>query len=156
MDIISPGRPKMFFRKVTPADSNEIRLNADMIRLLMVIDENKDLLQISNEAGMDISMLNQILSKLIKLKLIEPVEKKTQFLSKKFIEAMKNNLSQAVGPMAQIIIEDTVAEMELKMSEIPGHQAAELISNIAREVPEENNQIEFKKTMIETMKKNRL
>ena len=156
MDIISPGRPKMFFRKVTPADSHEIQLNADMIRLLMVIDENKDLLQISNEAGMDISMLNHILTKLLKLKLIEPVEKKTQFLSEKFIEAMKTNLSQAVGPMAHIIIEDTVAEMELKMSEIPGHQAAELISNIAREVPEENNQIEFKKTMIKIMKKNRL
>ena len=156
MDIISPGRPKIFFRKVTPTDSHEIQLNADMIRLLMVIDENKDLLQISNEAGMDISMLNHILSKLLKLKLIEPVEKKTQFLSKKFIEAMKTNLSQAVGPMAHIIIEDTVAEMELKMSEIPGHQAAELVSNIAREVPEEKNQIEFKKTMIKIMKENRL
>ena len=156
MDIISPGRPKMFFRKVTPADSHEIQLNADMIRLLMVIDENKDLLQISNEAGLDISMLNQILSKLLKLKLIEPVQKKGRFLSNKFLEDLRLNLSQAVGPMAQILIEDTVAEMELKMFEIPGHQAAELISNIAQEIPEENNQIEFKKTMIEIMKQNRL
>jgi len=156
MDIVSTDRTKMFFRKVTPADSNEIRLNADMIRLLMVIDENKDLLQISNEVGMDISMLNQILSKLLKLKLIKPVEKRNRFLSKKFLEDLRLNLSQTIGPMAQILIEDTVAEMELKMSEIPEHQAAELISNIAREVPEENNQIEFKKTMIEIMKKNRL
>ena len=156
MDIASTDLAKMFFRKVTPADSNEIRLNADMIRLLMVIDENKDLLQISNEAGMDISMLNQILSKLLKLKLIEPVEKKNRFLSKNFLEDLRLNLSQAIGPMAQILIEDTVAEMELKMSEIPWHQAAELISNIAREIPEENNQVEFKKTMIEIMKKNRL
>ena len=146
----------MFFRKVTPACSNEIRLNADMIHLLMVIDENKDLLQISNEAGLDISMLNQILSKLLKLKLIEPVEKRGRFLSNKFLGDLRLNLSQAVGPMAQILIEDTVAEMELKMSEIPEHQAAELISNIAQEVPEEINQIEFKKTMIEIMKKNRL
>ncbi len=122
----------------------------------MVIDENKDLLQISNEVDMDISMLNQILSKLLKLKLIEPVEKKNRFLSKKFLEDLRLNLSQAIGPMAQIFIEDTVAEMELKMSEIPWHQAAELISNIAREVPEKNNQIEFKKAMIEIMKKNRL
>jgi len=156
MGIISPGQPKMFFRKVTPADSKEIRLNADMIRLLTVIDESKDLLQISKETGMDISMLNQILSKLFKLKLIEPVEKSNRFLGKKFLEDLRLNLSEAVGPMAQILIEDTVAEMELKMSEIPDHQAAELISNIAREVPEENNQIKFKKTMIEIMKKNRL
>ncbi|MDX2440250.1 MAG: hypothetical protein QNK40_06820, partial [Desulfobacterales bacterium] len=74
----------------------------------------------------------------------------------KLLEDLRLNLSQAIGPMAQILIEDTVAEMELKMSEIPWHQAAELISNIAREVPEENNQIRFKKTMIEIMKKNRL
>ena len=146
----------MFFRKVALPDGDKISLNADMIRLLMVIDEDKDLLQISNEADMDISMLNQILSKLLKLKLIEPVEKKNRFLSKKFLEDLRLNLSQAIGPMAQILIEDTVAEMELKMSEIPEHQAAELISNIAQEVPEENNQIEFKKTMIEIMKKNRL
>ena len=156
MDIISPDRPKMFFRKVALPDGGKISLNADMIRLLMVVDENKDLFRISNEIGMDTPVLNETLSRLLKLKLIEPVEKKTQFLNNKFIEALKTNLSQAVGPMAQIIIEDTVAEMELKMSEIPGHQAAELISNIAREVPEENNQIEFKKTMIEIMKKNRL
>lgn len=146
----------MFFRKVALPDGDKISLNADMIRLLMVIDEDKDLLQISNEAGMDISMLNQILSKLLKLKLIELVEKRGQFLSKKFLSDLRLNLSQAIGPMAQILIEDTVAGMELKMFEIPGHRAAELISNIAREIPEENNQIEFKKTMIEIMKQNRL
>ena len=146
----------MFFRKVALPDGDKISLNADMIRLLMVIDEDKDLLQISNEADMDISMLNQILSKLLKLKLIELVEKRGQFLSKKFLADLRLNLSQAIGPMAQILIEDTVAEMELKMFEIPGHQAAELISNIAQEIPEDNNQIEFKKTMIEIMKQNRL
>ncbi len=154
MGIISPGQPKMFFRKVTLADSKEIRLNADMIRLLMVIDESKDLLQLSKETGMDISMLNQILSRLLKLKLIEPVKKSNRFLGKKFLEDLRLNLSEAVGPMAQILIEDTVAEMELKMSEIPDYRAAELISNIAQEVPEENNQIKFKKTMIEILKKN--
>jgi hypothetical protein len=146
----------MFFRKIAPAKSNEIRLNADMIRLLMAIDESKDVLQLSKETGMDISKLNQILSKLLKLNLIEPVEKSNRFLSKKFLDSLRANLSEAVGPMAQILIEDTVAEMGLKLSEIPDHQAAELIGNIAQEVPEENNQIEFKKTMIEIMKKNSL
>ena len=156
MGIISSGQPKMFFRKVALKDSNEIRLNADMIRLLMAIDESKDILQISQEIGMDISLLKQIMSKLLKLKLIEPVEKSIRFLSKHFLESLRLNLSEAVGPMAPILIEDTVAEMGLKISEIPDHQAAELISNIAQEVPDENNQIKFKKTMIEVMKKNRL
>ena len=124
MGILSPGQTKMFFRKIAPAKSNEIRLNADMIRLLMAIDESKDALQLSKETGMDISKLNQILSKLLKLRLIEPVEKGNRFLSKKFLESLRANLSEAVGPMAQILLEDAVAEMGLKLSEIPDHQAA--------------------------------
>ncbi|MCP4372090.1 MAG: hypothetical protein GY797_28820 [Deltaproteobacteria bacterium] len=156
MGIASPIQPNIFFRKASLADSKEIRLNADMIRLLMVIDGSKDIFQISKETGMDISMLDQILSKLLKLKLIEPVEKSNQFLSNKFLEDLRLNLSAVVGPMAQILIEDIVAEMELKISEIPDHLAAELISNIAREVPEEDNQIKFKKTMINLLKKNSL
>jgi len=156
MDIISPGQTQIFFRKVALADSHEIRLNADMIRLLMVIDENKDLFQISNEVGMDIRMLNDTLSKLLKLNLIEPVKKDTQFLNDRFLKALKANLSHATGPMAQFLMEDVISEMEVTMSEIPRHQAPELISNISREIPDENARIKFKKTMIEIIKKDKI
>ncbi len=156
MDIISPGQTQIFFRKVALADSYEIRLNADMIRLLMVIDENKDLFQISNEVGMDIRILNETLSKLLKLNLIEPVKKDIQFLSDRFLKALKANLSLAIGPMAQFLLEDIIAEMEVTMSEIPRYQAAELISNISREISEEKDRIRFKKSMIEIIKKDKI
>ena len=135
-------------------DSEEICLDADMIRLLIVIDENKDMSQIAGEVGMDITTLNTTLSKLLELKLIEPVEKEVPFLDKIFLTALKIHLSKAIGPMAEFLIEDTVADMDMSISKIPKDQAAELISTLALEIPEEDNRIQFEKSMLELIKKN--
>jgi hypothetical protein len=46
MDIGRPGHLENYYRKVIRKDNNEISLDADMIRLLIAIDENKSLYQI--------------------------------------------------------------------------------------------------------------
>jgi hypothetical protein len=48
MDIGRPGHLENYYRKVIRKDNNEISLDADMIRLLIAIDENKSLYQISD------------------------------------------------------------------------------------------------------------
>jgi len=153
MGILAPGQPKKYFRKVNQMDSEEISLDADMIRLLIAIDENKDMSKIANEVGMDITTLNATLAKLLKLKLIEPVKKDVPFLHKKFLEALQVNLSKAIGPMAEFLIEDVAADMQFSVSEIPKDQAPELISNLAVEIPDEESRIQFEKSMIELIRK---
>jgi predicted transcriptional regulator len=153
MDILSPGQPKMYFRKVNRMDGEEINLDADMIRLLIAIDENKDIAQIANEVDMDVATLNTALSKLIKLRLIESVKKEVPFLNEKFLEALKINLSKAIGPMAELLIEDVAADMNFPITKIPKHQAAELISDLAVEIPDEDSRVQFEKAMIELIKK---
>jgi AAA+ ATPase superfamily predicted ATPase len=155
MDIPGPGQPKMYFRKANRMDGEEINLDADMIRLLIAIDENKDMSQIVKEVGMDITTLNTTLTKLLKLKLIEPAEKRVPFLNEKFLGALKINLSKAIGPMAGYLIEDVTGDMDFSMSRIPKDQAAELISNLAVEIPDEGNRVQFQKSMIELIKKDK-
>ena len=155
MDILGPGQPKMYFRKVNRMDGEEINLDADMIRLLIAIDENKDMPQIAKEVGMDITTLNITLKKLLKLKLIERVEKNVPFLDDNFLEALKISLSKAIGPMAEYLIEDVASDMDFSMSRIPKDQAAELISNLAVEIPDEGSRVQFQKSMIELIKKNK-
>jgi hypothetical protein len=48
MDIGRPGHLESYYRKVIRKDHNEISLDADMIRLLIAIDENKSLYQIAD------------------------------------------------------------------------------------------------------------
>jgi predicted transcriptional regulator len=143
----------LYFRKVIRKDSDEISLDADMIRLLIAIDENKSLYQISEEVDMQATTLKTTLSKLLEQGLIEPVKKDVSYLDHLFLQALRINLSKVIGPMAEILIEDVVEDMKLKASEIPANQAAELINNLSLEIPEEKNRIEFKKSMLAILNK---
>lgn len=143
----------LFFRKIIRKDSDEISLDADMIRLLIAIDENKSLHQIAEEVEMETTTLKKTLSKLLNQRLIEPVKKDIPYLDRVFLEALRINLSKVIGPMAEILIEDVVAEMDLKTSEIPVNQAAEMINNLSLEIPNEKDRIEFKKSMLNILNK---
>jgi len=155
MDIGRPGHLENYYRKVIRKDNNEISLDADMIRLLIAIDENKSLYQIADEVEMEDATLNKNLSKLLAQRLIEPVKKDLPVLDKIFLQALKINLSKTIGPMAVILIEEVVSDMELTAPEIPVHQAAELITALSHEIPDEIKRIEFKKSMMDILNKKR-
>ena len=153
MNVSRSDQFDLYFRKVTRKDSDEISLDANMIRLLIAVDENKSLYQIADEVDMERTSLKTTLSKLLKQGLIEPVKKDIPYLDRAFLEALRVNLSKIIGPMAEILIEDVVAEMNLINSEIPKNQAAELINNLSLEIPEEKDRLEFKKSMLAILNK---
>ena len=155
MGIGRPGQQQIYYRKVIRKDNDQISLDADMIRLLIAIDENKSLYQIANEVDMRTDTLRTNLEKLLKQGLIEPVKKGLPVLDKIFLQALKINLSKVIGPMAEILIEETVSDMELTAPEIPVHQAAELITTLSHEIPDEEKRIEFKKSMMDILNKKR-
>jgi predicted transcriptional regulator len=147
------GRPDVYYRKIIRKDNEEVSLDADMIRLLIAIDETKSLYQIAEEVDMENATFKRTLSKLLQQGLIEPVKKDLPALDERFIETLRINLSKIIGPMAEILIEDVMDEMDLNPSAIPVQQAAELINNLSLEVPDETNRIQFKKAMIAILKK---
>jgi hypothetical protein len=153
MDLGWTGRSNIFYRKVIRADNDEVSLDADMIRLLIAIDENKSLYQIADEVDMDNTTFKQALSKLLEQGLIEPVQKDIPVLDESFLESLRINLSRAIGPMAEILIAEAAEEMELDPAIIPVNRAAELIAHLSLEVPDEENQMQFKKSMITILNK---
>jgi hypothetical protein len=155
MDIGRPGQQEIYYRKVIGKDNSQISLDADMIRLLIAIDENKSMYQIANEVDMRADTLKINLEKLLKQGLIEPVKRNLPVLDKIFLQALKINLSRVIGPMAEILIEEVVSEMELTAHGIPVHQAAELITTLSYEIPDEEKRIEFKKSMMDILNKKR-
>lgn len=143
----------MYYRKIIRADNEEISLDADMIRLLIAIDESKSLYQIAEEVDLDNASFKNALSKLLNQGLIEPVQKGVPVLDQTYLEELRINLSKAIGPMAEILIADMAADMDLNTEAIPVNQAAELIVHLSLEVPDEENQIQFKKSMIAVLNK---
>jgi hypothetical protein len=102
---------------------------------------------------MEAAALKRTLAKLLQQGLIEPVKKDVPVLNEAFVSALKINLSKAIGPMAEILIEDVADEMKINPHDIPINGAAELINNLSLEIPDENRRIEFKKSMIQVLKK---
>ena len=153
MDFTSKTAPGLYFRKNIRRDLQTVSLDADMIRLLLVIDEHKSLYQIAAEVEMDAATFKKTLRRLLEQGLIESAPQKAPHLDKTFFHSVRLNLSRAIGPMAQIILEDTVAEMNLDPSGIPLDQAADLINRLALEIPDEETRIQFKKAMIPIINK---
>ena len=153
MDIGWSGRSDIYYRKVIRADNEEVSLDADMISLLIAIDESKNLYQIADEMDMDNTTFRRALSKLLDQGLIEPVQKDIPVLDDSFLESLRINLSKAIGPMAEILIADVLEDMELDPDGIPVNHAAEMITQLSLEVPDGENQIQFKKSMLTILNK---
>ena len=153
MDTGWTGRSDIYYRKMIRADNEEVSLDADMIRLLIAIDESKSLYQIADEMDMDNTTLRRALSKLLDQGLIEPVQKDIKVMDDSFLESLQINLSKAIGPMAEILIAEVMEEMELDPDGIPVNHAAEMITQLSLEVPDGENQIQFKKSMLAILNK---
>ena len=153
MDSGWTDRSDVYYRKVIRKNNDAVSLDADMIRLLIAVDENKNLYQIAEEVDMGSLAFKTALSKLLDQGLIEPVQKDIPVLDQTFIETLRLHLSRAIGPMAEILIEDIAIEMEVDPAAIPVSQAAELIAHLSLEIPDEKNQIQFKKAMLAILNK---
>ena len=153
MDSGWTDRSDVYYRKVISKNNDAVSLDADMIRLLIAVDENKNLYQIAEEVDMGSLAFKTALSKLLDQGLIEPVQKDIPVLDQTFIETLRIHLSRAIGPMAEILIEDIAEEMEVDPAAIPVSQAAELIAHLSLEIPDEKNQMQFKKAMLAILNK---
>lgn len=144
---LKPG-DSVHYRKRIGKELQPVSLNADMIRLLLVIDEGKSIYQLSAEAEMDAVTFNRALAGLLAQGLIEPVRREVPPLEPSFLNVMRSQLAFIVGPMAEILMEEVLVEMGLDASRIPVEQAAEIINRIALEIPDDAGRIRFKKAMI--------
>jgi hypothetical protein len=153
MDAKPPGGPGIVYRKNIRKDIQTVSLDADMIRLLRAIHETKSLARIAAETKMEPATLQKNLDKLLGQGLIEPAPKSTIVLDRAFIQAVQLNLSRAIGPMAGILLEDNLADLNLNASRMTLDQAAELVNHLALEIPDEKIRLQFKKSMIPVLNK---
>ncbi len=153
MDEISSGDVGAYFRKTVRKDSQTVSLDADMIRVLLAVEESKSIHQLATELEMGEGALKRNITRLIEQGLVEPVDKRRPVLDRGFLQAARMNLSRVVGPMAEILLEDWVAEMNINPSSIPLDLAAELVNRLALEIPEESGRLQFKKSMVPILNK---
>ena len=152
MDILSGDISSMVFRRAVREDMAEYSFDAQMLTLFMELDGKKSLTVISKKTGLDMSTLREAVNRLLKIKLIVPVAEAISAVDEDFMDTLKRELSLAIGPLAQILIEDAVDDLGQSLNRFPARRAAALVESLAREIQREEKRAAFKQNMIRKIK----
>jgi hypothetical protein len=152
MDITSRDISALVFKRNVKEDSGEVSFDNLMLTTFMELDGKKNLAMVARKTGFKMSTVRETVNKLLRLQLIELVEDGIPMADKGFLDYLKMELSLAIGPLAEIIIEDTVNELGYSMTKVPQHRAAELVERLAREIHREDKRVIFKQNMVSEIK----
>ncbi len=152
MDISSGNISSIIFRRVVRSDIGEFSLDSHMLGILMELDGEKSLGEVASNLGMNMGTIRSVVSKLLSLQLIEATGGAVKTLSGEFMDYLVDQLSLAIGPIADVILEDTVEDMGYTPGRFPAHQAAELVDILSREIRREEKKAEFKLNMVKKIK----
>ncbi|MGE5838337.1 MAG: hypothetical protein ACM34H_00275 [Deltaproteobacteria bacterium] len=152
MDISSGDISDLVFRRVVREDTAEYSFDAQMLTLFMDFDGRKSLAEISKKTGLKMSTVRGAANKLLKLKLIEQVTETVTALDADFMETLKRELSLAIGPLAQILIEDAANDLGQSVMRFPVRRAPELVETLSREIQREDKRAAFKQAMVRKIK----
>lgn len=142
----------MVFESAVKGDIGEFSLDGNMLRVLMQMDGKKTLSEVARSLRMEPGLLKKTIKHLYQNKLIRRVEKTIAVIDAEFMDYLQGQLSRSVGPIAEILIEDEIADMAAEAAKLPVSRAAELVELLARQIPREEKRVAFQKAMIDKIR----
>jgi hypothetical protein len=138
----------MVYRRLQRDDLGEFAMDSRMLTVLMDLDGQRSLGQIAQSRGISAQALEAVVARLLDLRLITSVEAAAAKLDLDFISFLREQLSHAVGPIAEILLEDAVYDLGHDLDQFPANQVAELVDYLAREIRRQDKAIVFKQNIL--------
>jgi hypothetical protein len=152
MDITSGDISALVFKRTVKGDSGELSFDSLMLATFMELDGKNNLAMVARKTGLKMSAVREAVNKLLRLQLIEIVEDAIPMTDGDFLDYLKKELSLAIGPLAEVLIEDAVNDLGYSMARFPQHRAAELVEMLAREIHREEKRTIFLQNMVNKIK----
>ncbi len=143
----------LVFKRSIRGNLGEFSLDSNMLKVLMELDGNKSLAKVSRAINMDLETLREVIIRLIHINLVQQVETKSLFLNKAFFDFLTAQLSLALGPIAEFLVEDEIRELGYDATSFPHQRAAELVNLLASQIPRNEKRLAFQQVMVEKIKK---
>lgn len=138
----------LVFRGSVKGDIGEFSIDSQMLKVLMQLDGKKNIAAVTETCGLSLVEIKAVLTRLKMLDLIEPIENAIPTLSDDFLDYLSAQYSVALGPIAEVLIDDEIQELGEKNDRIPKHRAAELVNNLARQIPRDEKRVAFQQAMV--------
>ena len=148
MDLASGDISALVFKPVVRDDLGNFSLDGHMLSVLMALDGEKTLGQIAQQANLNMATIRDAVRKLFELKLVEIIRQDIQFLDQDFTSFLISEMSLAIGPLGEVIVEDGIEDLGYSKTTFPTNRVAELINMLAREIQRDEKRTEFKQSMV--------
>ncbi|MFH1981809.1 MAG: hypothetical protein ABIL58_08190 [Pseudomonadota bacterium] len=140
------------FRRTNSTNTGEVSLDGQMLKVLMELDGESPLSAVASRLNLDGIQLLKVVSRLLNMKLIVPVAKMESVLPPDFINDLFKALALAVGPVAKMLLEDTIADLGYPHDQIPKNRAASLVEYLAADISRSEKKTSFEKFMLQKIR----
>jgi len=152
MDQFPGDFSALLFKRSVKDDLDELSLTRQMLKVLCELDGDKDIATVNRVLNMDAQTLKEIITRLYNIQLIELSYNPTRVLDKEFFDFLKLQLSIAMGPIAEFLIEDQIHESGDSLSKMPYHRAVELVDRLSRQIQRQEKKIAFQQALLKKIK----
>jgi len=149
VDIFLGDISHLIFKLAVINERGEFTLDTQMFRVISELDGKKTIGTIAKNMGIDVKTMREIILRLLDLEVIIPADGRIPILREEFFGYLRDQLSLAIGPMAELLIEDALATLGYDRIRFPIHRAEELIDLLAQKIYREEKRSVFKQNMIE-------
>jgi hypothetical protein len=151
-DIFSGDISRLVLKRTVRADMGEVSLDSQMLHVLMELDGKKNLGQVAQSLNMNMKTLREIVSRIHQMRLCETAVESMPMVNRDFLNTLSVELSRAMGPIADVVIEDEIADMGEREDHFPAHRAAELVDVLARQILREERKAAFQQAMVKKLR----
>lgn len=152
MQILGDDIGLLIFKAIPRDEAEELLLDGRSLKVLLELDGKKTLIEVAKRLNLSLAELRTIVQKLLNLGLIELSAESIAKVEEDFFEFLQTQLALAVGPLAQIILEDALSELNVKIEDFPVTYLAELIDILSKEIPREEKKAAFMRSILNKMK----
>jgi len=136
------------YKRLDIDDIGEYSIDDQMLTVLMDLDDEKNIDAIAQDTGLSVDMTYEALVRLSELGFVVCPEDEAAVIDAAFFEMLTTKLAKVLGPIARVIIEDTVEDLGQSISSFPADQTAELVDLLSREIQKDEEKGRFKAEMI--------
>lgn len=144
------------FALASGTTGGKVNLDACDWEILSQVNGSRTVGEIMEITGKDEYSVARVLFQLHTIglvkKLDKPLNPTTSTVDKNILETIEKNLTNIIGPMAPIIIDEAADELGVSLDSFPMNKIAAFIEKIGQDIKIEEQRLHFSQTMLELLK----
>ena len=147
LNILAGDISPLVFQLSVKNEPGELSLDKEMLAVIRELDGKKSIGMVAKNTGLELEKVREIIGRLLTHGIIALVNQSMPMMKEDFFIYLTDQLSKATGPMAEVLIDETVASLDCSQSNFPRHRVQELIDLLAPKIFREEKRAVFKENL---------